>query len=186
MRTDLKQIGERIRGLRDAIDFSPAEMAHRLEVDEAVYLQFETGEKDISVSFLQRIEREFNVDLATLMFGTEPKMNAYFITRKDKGVSVERVSAYKYQSLTSGFTNNVAEVFVVTVEPKPMEDDFYQNIHAGQEFNMILEGSMMLKINEKDLILNEGDSIYFDSSLPHGMKALNNKQVKFLTVVLYP
>ncbi len=186
MRTDLKQIGERIRGLRDAIDFSPAEMAHRLEVDEAVYLQFETGEKDISVSFLQRIEREFNVDLATLMFGTEPKMNAYFITRKDKGVSVERVSAYKYQSLTSGFTNNVAEVFVVTVEPKPMEDDFYQNIHAGQEFNMILEGSMMLKINGKDLILNEGDSIYFDSSLPHGMKALNNKQVKFLTVVLYP
>ncbi|HAR37290.1 MAG: transcriptional regulator [Bacteroidetes bacterium GWD2_45_23] len=186
MRTDLKQIGERIRGLRDAIDFSPAEMAHRLEVDEAVYLQYETGEKDISVSFLQRIEREFNVDLATLMFGTEPKMNAYFITRKDKGVSVERVSAYKYQSLTSGFTNNVAEVFVVTVEPKPMEDDFYQNIHAGQEFNMILEGSMMLKINEKDLILNEGDSIYFDSSLPHGMKALNNKQVKFLTVVLYP
>jgi transcriptional regulator with XRE-family HTH domain len=186
MRTDLKQIGERIRGLRDAIDFSPAEMAHRLEVDEAVYLQFETGEKDISVSFLQRIEREFNVDLATLMFGTEPKMNAYYITRKDKGVSVERVSAYKYQSLTSGFTNNVAEVFVVTVEPKPMDDDFYQNIHAGQEFNMILEGSMMLKINEKDLILNEGDSIYFDSSLPHGMKALNNKQVKFLTVVLYP
>lgn len=186
MRTDLKQIGERIRGLRDAIDFSPAEMAHRLEVDEAVYLQFETGEKDISVSFLQRIEREFNVDLATLMFGTEPKMNAYFITRKDKGVSVERVSAYKYQSLTSGFTNNVAEVFVVTVEPKPMEDDFYQNIHAGQEFNMILEGSMMLKINEKDLILNEGDSIYFDSSLPHGMKALHNKQVKFLAVVLYP
>ncbi|HBG58621.1 MAG TPA: transcriptional regulator [Porphyromonadaceae bacterium] len=186
MGTDLKLIGERIKGLRDALDFSPGEMAHRLEVDEAVYLQYETGEKDISVSFLQRIEREFNVDLATLMFGTEPKMNSYFITRKDKGVSVERVSAYKYQSLTSGFTNNVAEVFVVTVEPKPMEEDFYQNIHAGQEFNMILEGSMMLNINGKNLTLNEGDSIYFDSSLPHGMKALNDRPVKFLAVILYP
>jgi transcriptional regulator with XRE-family HTH domain len=186
MGTDLKLIGERIKGLRDALDLSPGEMAHRLEVDEAVYLQYETGEKDISVSFLQRIEREFNVDLATLMFGTEPKMNSYFITRKDKGVSVERVSAYKYQSLTSGFTNNVAEVFVVTVEPKPMEEDFYQNIHAGQEFNMILEGSMMLNINGKNLTLNEGDSIYFDSSLPHGMKALNDKPVKFLAVILYP
>ena len=186
MGTDLKLIGERIKGLRDALDLSPGEMAHRLEVDEAVYLQYETGEKDISVSFLQRIKREFNVDLATLMFGTEPKMNSYFITRKDKGVSVERVSAYKYQSLTSGFTNNVAEVFVVTVEPKPMEEDFYQNIHAGQEFNMILEGSMMLNINGKNLTLNEGDSIYFDSSLPHGMKALNDKPVKFLAVILYP
>jgi uncharacterized cupin superfamily protein len=135
---------------------------------------------------LQRIEREFNVDLATLMFGTEPKMNSYYITRKDKGVSVERVSAYKYQSLTSGFTNNVAEVFVVTVEPKPMETDFFQSIHAGQEFNMILEGSMALNINGRELILGDGDSIYFDSSLPHGMKALNDKPVKFLAVILYP
>ncbi|MCE5204575.1 MAG: XRE family transcriptional regulator [Porphyromonadaceae bacterium] len=186
MATDLKLIGERIKGLRDALDLSPDKMAQKLEVDEDVYLQYETGEKDISVSFLQRIEREFNVDLATLMFGTEPKMNSYFITRKDKGVSVERVSAYKYQSLTAGFTNNVAEVFVVTVEPKPMEEDFYQNIHAGQEFNMILEGSMVLNINGKSLILNTGDSIYFDSSLPHGMKALNDSPVKFLAVVLYP
>jgi len=186
METDLKQIGERIKGLRDALGFSPGEMAHKLEVDEDVYLQYEAGERDISISFLQRIEREFNVDLATLMFGTEPKMNSYFITRKDKGVSVERVSAYKYQSLTSGFTNNVAEVFVVTVEPKPMETDFYRNIHAGQEFNMVLEGSMMLNINGKNLILNKGDSIYFDSSLPHGMKALNEKPVKFLAVILYP
>lgn len=186
MTTDLKQIGERIKGLRDAVDLTPAEMAQRLEVDVEDYLKFESGEEDISVSFLQRIEREFNVDISTLMFGTEPRMNAYFITRKDKGVSVERVSAYKYQSLTSGFTNNVAEVFVVTVEPKPKEEDFYKNIHAGQEFNMILEGSMMLNINGKNLMLEQGDSIYFDSSLPHGMKAMNNKPVKFLAVILYP
>lgn len=186
MATDLTQIGDRIKGLRDAFDLSPEEMAHKLEVEIADYLQYEAGGRDISLSFLQRIEREFNVDLATLMFGTEPKMNSYSITRKDKGVSVERVSAYKYQSLTSGFTNNVAEVFVVTVEPKPMETDFYKSIHAGQEFNMILEGSMRLNINGKDLILGEGDSIYFDSSLPHGMKALNDKPVKFLAVILYP
>ena len=87
MGTDLKQIGERIQGLRDALNLTTAEMAQKLEVDETVYLQYETGEKDISVSFLQRIEREFNVDLTTLMFGTEPKMNAYFITRKDKGLA---------------------------------------------------------------------------------------------------
>ena len=186
METDLKQIGERIKGLRDALGFSPDEMARRLEVDEELYLQHETGERDISVPFLQRIEREFNIDLDTLMFGTEPKMNSYYITRKDKGVSVERVSAYKYQSLTAGFINNVAEVFVVTVEPKPMETDIYRNIHAGQEFNMVLEGRMVININGKDLILNEGDSIYFDSSLPHGMKALDEKPVKFLAVILYP
>ena len=186
MITDLKQIGERVKGLRDALDYSPEEMAKKLEVEVEEYLQCEEGEMDISVSFLQRIEREFGVDIYTIMFGTEPRMNSYFITRKDKAVTVERVSAYKYQSLTSGFANNVAEIFIVTVEPKPVETDFYKNIHAGQEFNMILEGSMMICINDKNLILGKGDSIYFDSSLPHGMKALNDKPVKFLAVILYP
>ncbi|MDD2326974.1 MAG: XRE family transcriptional regulator [bacterium] len=186
MATDLIQIGERIKGLREALSLSAEEMARKLETETNEYLQYEMGTTDISLSFLQRIEREFNVDLATLMFGTEPKMNAYFITRKEKGVSVERVSAYKYQSLTAGFTNNVAEVFIVTVEPKPIETDYYRSIHAGQEFNMILEGSMAMTINDKELILNEGDSIYFDSSLPHGMKALNERSVKFLAVILYP
>lgn len=186
MKTDIKQIGERIKGLREALDYSTAEMAAKLEVDLEDYIQFEEGEKDISVSFLQRIEREFSVDISTLMFGTEPRMNSYFITRKDKGMTVERVAAYKYQSLTSGFTNNVAEIFEVTVEPKSADTDFYKNIHAGQEFNMVLEGSMMININGKNLILGKGDSIYFDSSLPHGMKALNDKPVKFLAVILYP
>jgi len=186
MTTDLKQIGERIKGLRDALDLSPEEMAQKLEVEVDNYLLYEDGEKDVSVSFLQRIEREFNIDISTLMFGTEPRMSSYFITRKDKGVSVERVSAYKYQSLTAGFSNNVAEIFIVTVEPKPMEDDFYRNIHSGQEFNFVLEGSLMLNINGKNIVLNQGDSIYFDSSLPHGMKSLHNKPVKFLAVILYP
>ena len=51
MKTDLKQIGERIKGLREALDYSPEEMAAKLEVDLNDYLQFEEGEKDISVSF---------------------------------------------------------------------------------------------------------------------------------------
>ena len=96
------------------------------------------------------------------------------------------MSAYKYQSLTAGFTNNVAEVFVVTVEPDSEEKEFNRSIHAGQEFNMLLEGSMTMVINDKELVLNEGYSIYFDSSLPHGMKALNNRPVKFVAVILYP
>lgn len=186
MATDLKQIGERIKGLRESIGLSPSKMAYKLEVDETDYSLYESGDKDISISFLQRIEREFNVDLSVLMFGEESNMSSYFVTRKDKGVSAERVSAYKYQSLTAGFSNNVAEVFVVTVDPKPESTDYFKNIHAGQEFNMVLEGSMSININGKDIILEEGDSIYFDSSLPHGMKALNDNKVKFLAVILYP
>lgn len=186
MTTDLKQIGERIKGLRESLNLSVEQMADKLETESATYLLYETGESDISISLLQRIEREFGISLSTLMFGEEPRMSSYFVTRKDQGVSVERISAYKYRSLTAGFNNSLAEIFMVTVEPKPVEIDYFKNIHAGQEFNMVVQGSMSININGKDIILEEGDSIYFDSSLPHGMKALNNQPVKFLAVILYP
>ncbi|MDR1517641.1 MAG: XRE family transcriptional regulator [Dysgonamonadaceae bacterium] len=184
MTTDLKQVGERIKGLRDALNLSPQEMATRLETTAEDIIEYEKGTKDISLSLLKRMEKEFGIDVAVLMFGSEPKMNSYFITRKDKGPVVERVSAYKYQSLTAGFTDNAAEVFIVTVAPKPEGANYFENIHPGQEFNFILEGSLSFYYNGKEMILNEGDCIYFNSSLPHGMKAMHGKPVKFLAAII--
>ena len=92
--------------------------------------------------------------------------------------------AYKYQSLAAGFINRTADPFIVTVEPKPDSEPIHYNSHTGQEFNLVLEGRMMVSIDGKDLILNEGDSLYFNSKLPHGMKALDGKTVKFLAVIM--
>ena len=78
------------------------------------------------------------------------------------------------------FVNHHADVFIVTVEPKPGAHTIYKNTHPGQEFNMVLEGKMELFIGGKTMILEEGDSIYFDSSKPHGMLAVGDKPVKFL------
>ena len=57
MTTDIKAIGERIKGLRDALDFTPGEMAQRLELETSVYLAYEEGKNDISISLLKRIEK---------------------------------------------------------------------------------------------------------------------------------
>ena len=122
--------------------------------------------------------------LDVLMFGKEPKMIANFLTRWGTGIAVERTKAYKYQSLASGFRNRKADPFLVTVEPKPEDTPIYYITHYGQEFILVIEGRMLLSINGKDLILEQGDSLYFDSSLPHGMKALDGKAVKFLAIVM--
>ena len=92
--------------------------------------------------------------------------------------------AYKYESLASGFKDRIADPFIVTVEPKPEGTAVYFNTHEGQEFNLVIEGRLLLNINGKELILNPGDSLYFDSSKPHGMLALDGKTVKFLAVVM--
>ena len=133
---------------------------------------------------LQTIARQYGIALDTLMVGEEPKMSTYFLTRAGKGVSVERTKAYKYESLASGFRDRKSDPFVVTVEPKGEETPMHLNSHPGQEFNYILEGRLLLSINGKELILNPGDSIYFDSNLPHGMQALDGKPVRFVATIM--
>ena len=184
MNEQIKQIAARLAGLRDALEITPEEMAKACNISTEEYLRLETGNVDISVSLLHRIASTYGVELTALMFGDEPKMNAYFITRNGKGAAVERTKAYKYQSLAGGFSKRKADPFMVTVSPKPDDVPVYLNSHAGQEYNFVISGRLLLQINGKDLILEAGDSIYFNSELPHGMKALDGKDVSFLAVII--
>ncbi len=184
MNEQIKQIAERLAGLRDVLDITPEDMAEVCKLSVEDYLTLESGTTDISVSTLHLISQVYGVELTTLMFGDEPKMNSYFVTRKGKGVAVERTKAYKYQSLAAGFAGRKADPFLVTVHPAPENEPIYLNTHPGQEYNMVLQGRLLMQINKKELILEQGDSIYFNSELPHGMKALDGEKVTFLAVII--
>ena len=180
MEDQLKQIGERLRGLRDVLDLSVDEVAAVIGISVDKYEKIEAGEMDITISNLMKIAHKYGVSAEELMFAEAPHMKSYFVVCKGQGMSVERTKAYKYQSLVSGFVGHKADVFIVTVEPKPGARTIYKNTHPGQEFNLVLEGAMELYIGGKTMVLEEGDSIYFDSGKPHGMLAVGDRPVKFL------
>jgi transcriptional regulator with XRE-family HTH domain len=184
MNEAIKQIAQRLQGLREVLELTPEELARECNIPVEAYQAAESGNADLSVSMLQKIARQYHVELDALMFGAEPKMSSYFLTREGKGVSVERTKAYKYQSLAAGFRNRKADPFIVTVEPTPEETPMHLNSHEGQEFNLVLSGRMLITINGKELILNKGDSLYFDASKPHGMKALDGQTVRFLAIIV--
>ena len=180
MDEQLRQIGERLQGLRDVLDLTAQEVADTVGISLEKYEKIEAGELDITISNLMKIAHKYGVSTEELIFAESPHMKSYFVVRKGQGMSIERTKAYKYQSLVGGFVNHKADVFIVTVEPKPEAHTIYKNSHPGQEFNLILDGTMELYIGGKTMILEEGDSIYFDSTKPHGMKAVGDKAVKFL------
>ena len=180
----IKSIANRLRGLREVLELSAQEVAESCHLRVEEYMALESGESDISVNVLQTIARRYGISLDVLMFGEEPKMNAYFITRAGKGVSVERQKAYKYEALAAGFRDRKIDPFIVTVEPAADDAPMHLNCHTGQEMNYVLEGRLLISVSGKELVLGVGDSLYFDSGLPHGMKALDGKPVRFLAIIM--
>jgi len=183
MEDQIRQIGERIKGLREDLEVTVEQAAAICGVGVEKYLEYEQGTVDIPVGVLHNLARRYGVELTTLLTGEDPHMRDYSLTRKGKGISVERVKAYTYQALAFSFINRKADPFLVTVEPKPEELPVSFNSHPGQEFNFMLEGRMKFFLNDKEMILEEGDSIYFNCGLPHGMKALDGRTCKFLAFI---
>ena len=92
------EVANRLQGLRDALELSVEEFAADCGVTPQEYTNYETGVKDIPVSFLHRIAARYGIELTALLFGEEPKMQSYFVTRAGKGVKVERTKAYSYHN----------------------------------------------------------------------------------------
>ncbi len=178
-----KDIGNRIRELRELSDITIKEIAEKLNIDEEIYIQYENGDIDIPASFIYELANIFKVDLGLLLTGEESKMTIFDVTRANKGVSVDRSKEYTHENLCSNFIHKKAETFLVTVDPEKNPTPSL-NSHPGQEFNYVLEGSLKIYIHNNEIILNEGDCIFFDSTHRHAMVALNDKPAKFLAMIM--
>lgn len=180
----LKQIAERLKGLRDSLDETPEEFAAECGISTETLLQYESGDSDIPVSFLQRLAQRKGLELAALLFGEEPKMSTYYITRSGKGVKVERTKAYSYRDLASGFRQRNMAPFLVTIAPDHTAGTIHSpNHHDGQEFNYVLEGEIEIRIGKKITVLHPGDSVMFDSTIPHAMRAIGDKDAKIIAII---
>lgn len=184
MNESIKQIGERLKGLRDALGVSAEEVAQLCDITLDHYLKIEAGEADPSVYRLSKIAKQYGVSLDVLLFGEEPKMDSYFLTRQGQGPEIDRSKNYKYQSLASGFRGRKADPFYTTVDPLPDDRQNNKNTHDGQEFDYVVRGTLEITIDDRVLVLGEGDSIYFDSSRPHRMRALNGQPASFVCVII--
>lgn len=183
MERQIIEIADRLKGMRESLEISPERAAMTCDVPVTDYLKFESGESDIPVSILHRMARHFDFDITTLLTGEEPHVHNYSLTRKGKGVSVQRRRNYNYESLAANFMNRKADPYFVIVEPKE-DPEISLNSHPGQEFNYVIEGLLKIVIGNNELILNPGDSVYFDSAIPHGMQAMNGRVARFVAVVL--
>lgn len=177
-------ISKRIKELREISGVSVEKVAKDLNLDVNVYKAYENGEVEIPISVLSEISQLFNVEMAEILTGATPRLRTYSLVRAGKGYGVERRKEYIYQNLAYNFAQKKIEPFMVTVPPSDEKDEIRLSSHPGQEMDYVVEGTLKVVIEGKELILNAGDTLYFNSDHPHGMQAVGDEPAKFIAIVI--
>lgn len=186
MEMHLKEIAERIRGLREILDISREEMAQVTGTSLAEYDEHEKGTVDFSFTFLLKCAERFNVDIVELLTGTDPKLSFYMVTRRGHGLPIDRREGFEYTHLAYLFKGKLAETFLVRApaDGSDPEKTAAYSTHEGQEFDYILKGSLWVSFDGHEEIMNEGDAAYYDSGHRHAMAAYGAQDCEFLAVVI--
>ncbi|MBP7401387.1 MAG: cupin domain-containing protein [Clostridia bacterium] len=178
------ETGARVRELRDICGLSAAAVAARLGITAEEYAGYESGASDIPISMLYELAGLFGVDMTDLMTGRSATLHNYAVVRAGHGLEVERYPGYRFESLAHAFRNRMIEPLIVTLDP-----DENRNMklvtHPGQEFNLVLEGTMRVILGDETVDLGPGDSIYFDPAIPHGQQCVEGRVARFLTVIVH-
>ena len=181
MASEMQEIGARIKELREACEVSVEDMAAELEVTPQTLTKWEEHGEDVPISAIYHMARKFGVEFTEILTGTGAKLDSYQVVRAGEGREIDRYPGYWYQDLAWRYGDKIMQPLLVTVEPG--NEPTKHMAHGGQEFNMCIEGTLKVEWGDKELILHEGDSVYFNASVPHGQRCYGDKPAKFLTVI---
>ncbi len=185
LRNQLHEVAQRIRTMREIMGISPEEMAQKTDVSLDEYNNYESGTTDFSFTFIYKCANRFGVDPTDLIIGVSPTLSSYNLTRKGEGLPIARREGFEYLNMAPFFKNKAAEPYFVTMpyEEKEQSQPIETATHIGQEMDIVLKGSMKIQIGDKFEILNEGDTIFYNSATPHGMVAIGGKECQLYAIV---
>ena len=182
----LMDIAARIREMREILGYSQQKMAEMTEVSEDTYLLYESGTMDLPFTFMHKCAKVFGVEITVLLEGHSAKLSGYTVTRKGKGLTTASEDGITIQDLAPMFRSKLATPYYVTYEySEELQDEPIHTVtHDGQEFNLVLKGALRVRVGDHEELLHEGDSIFYKSSTPHGMIAVEGKDCVFLSMVM--
>ena len=182
----LAEVSQRIREMREVMGITQSQMAQKTEVSEAEYTAFEEGKADLPFSFLHKCALTFGIDMKELLEGSTANLVSYTVTRKGAATQTAKEEGIDIRNLAPSFRSKLAEPYFVTYEysAKQQSEPIHLSKHSGQEFDLILKGKLKVQVGDHVEVLEEGDSIYYNSSTPHGMIAVDGSPCQFLAVVI--
>ena len=135
MEPNIEEVAGRIRALREDLDLTMQEMADATGRTLAEYAAQESGEQDLSFTFLYKCAERLGVDVIELLTGETPHLKGYSLTRAADGLSIKRRAGFEYLHKAPHFQHKLAEPFLVTAPYLEEEQDvpIHLSYHKGQE-----------------------------------------------------
>ena len=181
IKTELKDLGQRLGGLRDACGYSQEEFAEMLNISVHTLTSYEETGYDIPISVLMHAARLCKVDMAVLLTGSSTHLDTYQVVRAGEGRIVDRFPGYHFEDLAYNYNNKVMQPLLVTLDSSDAPAELVT--HGGQEFNYVVAGQVILVFADKEIELDVGDSIYFNPQIPHGQRCGSSKSAVFVTII---
>ncbi len=182
----LKEVALRIREMREIFEFDEQTMAEKTEVTLEEYRSYERGEMDFPFTFIHKCSLAFGIGITDLLEGRSAHLSSYTVTRRGQGQQTAKEDGIEISNLAPMFRKKLAEPYWVRYEYDPalQHKPIHLSKHSGQEFDLVMKGRLKVQIGDNIEYLGEGDSIYYNSSTPHGMIAIDGEDCLFVAVVL--
>ena len=185
---NIKEVANRIRALREDLDLTMQEMADATGRSVAEYAAQESGEQDLSFTFLYKCAKRLGVDVIELLTGETPHLKGYSLVRAGEGLSIKRRAGFEYLHKAPRLNNKLAEPFVVTAPYIEEEQNkpIHLSYHKGNELDYIISGKLRFAYEDNIEEVGPGDVLMYDSGRGHGMIATGGEPCVFLAIVMRP
>lgn len=186
MEPNIAEVAERIKAIREMCDISVEEMAEVVGKTPEEYVTYESGSMDFSFTFLYKVAERCGIDMVELLTGEQARLNECTYVKNGEGLPMNRRLGFQYQHLGYTLNRRLSETFVVIAPYIEGDDDsnIHLSTHDGQEFDYVLEGTMRFFHAGHYYDLGPGDSVYYNSGMPHGMYATSEGGCKFIASVM--
>ncbi|MDR0917023.1 MAG: AMP-binding protein [Oscillospiraceae bacterium] len=185
--TDLLSIAARVRELREIANLTTAETAEKTGFSEEEYVRFESGTVDLPYSFIRNCAEFFGVEMAELVEGeSTARLTGFTVTRRGEGRVTATEPGVEIREIAPLFRDKLATPHWVTYkfDPALQSAPIELHSHDGHEFDLVLEGQLKVQIGGHSVVLGAGDSIYYNSSFPHGEIAVGGADCVFCAVLI--
>lgn len=186
MNNQLLEVASRIKEMRDVCAFTVEEMAEKTDCTPEQYKEYEAGKIDFPFSFIHKCAKAFGIGKTDLLEGKSSNLSSYTVTRKNQGMITSKEDGIVINNLAPLFRNKLAEPYLAKYEYRAELQDkpIHTITHPGQEFDFVLSGKLKVRVGNHTEVLEVGDSIYYKSSTPHGMIAVEGEDCTFIAVVI--